>query len=108
MPSILSVSSYSHSHEVNQDATSEFANELFSGSFLNIERLLPVFKNGQIEERQFAVPLKWFEEDHSLKERNDLYIELATKYSVEAIKRCLSHEFFLKEEIEPSEIDALI
>lgn len=108
MPSIASVSSFTPPHALNQSTTTEFARELFGESFQDIERLLNVFTNGQIEERQFAVPIDWFQEEHSLQERNDLYIELATSYSVEAIKRCLSQSVFLKEEVDPVDIDAII
>ncbi len=108
MPSIASVSSFTPPHVLNQDTTTEFARELFGETFQDIERLLTVFANGQIEERQFAVPIDWFREEHSLQERNDLYIELATAYSVEAIKRCLNQLTFLKEEVDVKAIDAII
>lgn len=108
MPFIASVSSFTPPHVLKQEETTEFARELFGESFKDIERLLTVFANGQIEERQFSAPLHWFNEDHTLKERNDLYIELATTYSVEAIKRCLANSFFLKETIDEDEIDAIV
>ena len=37
-----------------------------------------------------------------------LYIELATKYSVEVIQACLQNTTFLKNTIHPEEIDAII
>ncbi|NEU31653.1 type III polyketide synthase [bacterium LRH843] len=108
MPSIVSVSSFTPPYRLSQDTTTEFARELFGENFQDIERLLTVFANGQIEERQFAVPLGWFREDHTLKERNDLYIELATEFCVEAILRCLTNSAFLKEEISVGSIDAIV
>ncbi|TWI56040.1 type III polyketide synthase [Halalkalibacter nanhaiisediminis] len=108
MPSIASVSTFTLPHVLNQETTTEFARELFEENFQDIERLLTVFANGQIEERQFAVPIDWFQEDHTLQERNDLYIELATNYSVKAIKRCLSQLSFLKEEVDVMAIDTII
>lgn len=108
MPSIASVSTFTLPHVLNQETTTEFARELFEENFQDIERLLKVFANGQIEERQFAVPIDWFQEDHTLQERNDLYIELATNYSVEAIKRCLSQLSFLKEEVDVMAIDTIV
>lgn len=108
MPCISSISTYKPPHSLNQDLTTEFARELFSESFHDIERLIKVFSNGQIDERQFAVPLQWFQEEHSLQERNDLYIELATKYGAAAVQACLSNLYFLKENINVAEIDAII
>ncbi|WNF36211.1 type III polyketide synthase [Bacillaceae bacterium IKA-2] len=108
MPLIASISSYKPPHTITQDVTIEFARELFSESFEDIERLLKVFANGEITERQFAVPINWFQEDHSLQERNDLYIELATNYSVESVKACLTNSFFLKKAVEASAIDAIV
>ncbi|OIJ11578.1 type III polyketide synthase [Anaerobacillus arseniciselenatis] len=108
MPQITSISSFKPPHTLKQDVTTEFARELFSENFQDIERLLKAFSNGQIEERQFAMPLEWFRVDHSLEEKNDLYIELATKYGVEAINLCLANALFLKQEIDVANIDAII
>jgi alkylresorcinol/alkylpyrone synthase len=108
MPSIVSVSTYEPPYPLNQQTTTEFARELFADSYDDIERLLKVFANGQIEERQFSVPMNWFEYDHSLQEKNDLYIELATSFCVEAIQKCLYNQVFLKEKIEEKDVDAII
>ncbi|WP_017729213.1 type III polyketide synthase [Halalkalibacterium ligniniphilum] len=108
MPSILSVSSFTPPHTLTQDTTTEFARELFSENFHDIERLLKVFENGEIDERHFAVPLDWFQQEHSLQERNDLYIKLATEYGAHVIKACLRNKHFLKEQVDEKEIDAII
>ncbi|WP_059104451.1 type III polyketide synthase [Shouchella shacheensis] len=108
MPSIVSVSSYHPPHTLRQEETMEFARELFAESYKDIERLLTVFSNGDIKQRHFAVPLDWFQEEHSLEERNDLYIKLATEYSVKAIEKCLQNPSFLSREIKASEVDAII
>lgn len=108
MPQIASISSFEPPYTLKQDVTTEFARELFSESFHDIERLLNAFSNGQIDERQFAMPLEWFRVEHSLKEKNDLYIELATKYSARAIELCLANSFFLNEEVDVKTIDAII
>lgn len=108
MPSILSVASYDLPYELRQNQTMEFARELFSESYQDIERLLKVFANGDIEKRHFSVPMDWFKEEHSLGERNSEYIKSATTYSVKAIEACLSNNLFLTRTIHPSEIDAIV
>ncbi|MFC0469269.1 type III polyketide synthase [Halalkalibacter kiskunsagensis] len=108
MPSIVSISTYSPPHTLDQNTTTEFARELFSDSFEDIERLLKVFANGQINERQFAVPLNWFQSNHSLQEKNDLYIQLATTFCTNVIKQCLTNSVFVNEEIDVGDIHAII
>ncbi|MGN7311987.1 type III polyketide synthase [Alkalicoccobacillus gibsonii] len=108
MPSIYSVSTYAPPHKLRQEDTMEFARELFSESFEDIERLLTVFGNGQIDERYFAAPMEWFHAPHTLKERNDLFIELAVKYGVAAIRNCLQDSTFLKRRVGVDEVDAII
>jgi alkylresorcinol/alkylpyrone synthase len=108
MPSIVSISTYNPPYTLDQNTTTEFARELFSESFDDIERLLKVFANGQIDERQFAVPLNWFQSNHSLQEKNDLYIELATNFCTNVIKQCLTNSLFVKGEVNVADINAII
>ncbi|WP_332691905.1 type III polyketide synthase [Halalkalibacter lacteus] len=108
MPSIVSISTYNPPHTLDQNTTTEFARELFSDSFDDIERLLKVFANGQIDERQFAVPLNWFQTNHSLQEKNDLYIELATTFCTSVIKQCLTNSVFVKDGVDVEDINAII
>src|SRR6476661_4660272 len=102
MPAILSVATADLPHELPQHQTMEFAKELFSESFHDIERLLKVFANGEISKRHFSQPMEWFKNDHTLGERNRCYIEDATTYSVTAIESCLEMGTFLKKSIQPS------
>ncbi|MCI2255996.1 type III polyketide synthase [Domibacillus sp. PGB-M46] len=107
MPSIVSASTHYPPHIVEQGQTAAFARELFKDDFRDIERLLTVFQNGQIQKRHFAMPLTWFERDHSLQERNDLYIEKAVEYGTEAVKKCLADERFLQQSLTAGDIDAI-
>jgi alkylresorcinol/alkylpyrone synthase len=108
MPNIVSISTYQPPYVFNQDMTLALARKLFQDSFPDIDRLLSIFHNGQIEERHFSVPLEWFEKEHSLQDRNDIYITLATQFGAEAIKQCLQSPVFLKQQIPVEEIDAII
>lgn len=106
MPKILSVSEVHPSYSLSQDDTEEFARELFAESFRDIDRLLTVFSNGQIENRNFACDLEWFKGDHSFQEKNDLYIQKAVEYGSEAVEKCLNSRVYLKKSIPYEEIDA--
>ncbi|GAF65569.1 naringenin-chalcone synthase [Bacillus sp. TS-2] len=108
MGNILSVGTFDPPNKLDQSLTMEFARELFSSSFKDIERLLPVFENGWIDERNFTNSIEWFKKNHSLKERNDLFIEKATEYGVQSIEECLTNKHFLQSSVKESEIDAII
>lgn len=108
MATILSVGKAIPENEISQNIAVELCREIFSNSFKDIDRLLTVFSNGQIEKRQFAEKLSWYQQKHSFAEKNDVYIEKAVKYSVEAVVKCLSNEQLLRRPIELEEIDAII
>lgn len=91
---------------LTQDDIMDFTRNIFGNSYSNIERLLKSFKNGQVEKRYFSNKLEWFNGDHTFAERNDMYIEQAVQYGIEAVNKCLTNDKFLKKEIAASEIDA--
>ncbi|MFX3675036.1 MAG: type III polyketide synthase [Paenisporosarcina sp.] len=108
MPKIQSVSSFLPPYTYSQEQASDLLKNLFTDKYEDLERLLKVFENGEIESRQFCVPMEWFEKPHDLEERNRLYIELATSYGVLAINACLHNQEFLTDSVHPSEIDGII
>ena len=81
---------------------------MFQDKIPRLERLLKVFANGEIETRNFCVPPEWYRVPHDFEGRNELYIELATSYSVEVIKKCLENRSFLQQSVSTEEIDAII
>ncbi|MBU8879023.1 type III polyketide synthase [Bacillus sp. FJAT-29790] len=107
MPSIVSVAEAIPVHVLKQDEAMNFARDLFSDSFHDIERLLKAFHNGQIEKRHFAKGLDWFKANKSFAERNQAYIECAVELGTEAIENCLKSNIFLQKEIPYNEIDAI-
>ncbi|KAB2338261.1 type III polyketide synthase [Cytobacillus depressus] len=107
MPSIVSVAEAIPSYILKQDEAMDFARDLFSDSFQDIERLLRAFHNGQIEKRHFVKGLEWFKTEKTFAERNDAYIENAVELGAEAIESCLRSEVFLKRGISYEEIDAI-
>lgn len=107
MPTIISAAEVIPPYEMNQEKASEFARELFSNSFKDIDRLLKVFQNGQIEKRHFVKNLDWFRQSHSLEEKNDAYIEAAVSLGKEAIEKCVTNRSFLNIPIPFEEIEAI-
>ena len=108
MPKIASISTYNPPYALEQSNIEKLTKELFKDKIAQLDRLLSVFENGDIETRYFCVPLEWHQTDHSFEERNNIYIELATKYSVEVIRACLQNTTFLQKAIPYEEIDAII
>src|SRR3712207_1526366 len=88
-PRILSAATAAPPHRVGQEEIKEFARNLFAGKFRDLERLLPVFDNGQIETRHFCQPLGWYGREWSFPERNALDVEHALELSRKGALRCL-------------------
>ncbi|WP_226666787.1 type III polyketide synthase [Metabacillus litoralis] len=107
MATILSIGKAIPEFEMSQNMAVDFAKEIFSDSFKDIDRLLTVFKNGQIEKRQFAEQLAWYQTEHSFEEKNNLYIEKAVKYGIEAVENCLTNKNLLNQDIKYDDIDAI-
>ncbi|WP_374722058.1 type III polyketide synthase [Peribacillus tepidiphilus] len=108
MPVILSVSSLPLSHEVSQNLAMDFAKEMFGDSFKDLNRLLKLFENGQVKRRFFTRNLEWFKEEHTFEEKNDIYIDQAVEFGVEAVRKCLTHSEFLTRTVNENEINAFI
>lgn len=114
MPKIISVGTFSPPNTMDQETTVEFAKELFQDSYEDIARIFNIFQNGQIEKRNFSMPLDWFKKTHTFQEKNDLYISCATQFGMEAIKNCIQpasgseeQTTTLKQSLDFKEIDAI-
>ncbi|SFE89099.1 type III polyketide synthase [Alteribacillus iranensis] len=103
MPVIEHVVTQNAPYRVSQEETVEVVRGLFGDHFRDIERLLQVFENGKINNRYLAAPLSWFQEEHGLEEKNQLYIEQSVKMGSQAIANCLSQT-----NTDPNEIEAII
>ncbi len=66
------------------------ARALFGRRDDEIERLLPVFDNAGIETRYSCVPLEWYLEPSSWKDRNQLFLENALELLEAAAQSCLA------------------
>lgn len=93
---------------LTQNRVKSFVQETFTLPQEEIKKLLPVFDNSQIKERQFVVDEDWFLKNRSFEERNNLYQKYALSYSLEAIDQCLTNKDFLEREIPYEAIDMIL
>lgn len=102
-PKITGVTSSVPQHRVSQTDAKEFAKNIFSGHAADLDKMLTVFDNSEIETRYFSKPLKWFDQQHKLSEKNETYIENGTELSFDAARRLLEST-----DTDPEQIDYII
>ncbi len=85
MSYILSVGTALPEHVVLQEEAGAFALRHFDGKLAKHSQLMTIFPNTRIAKRHFVRPLTWFAtHEHSLKERNDIYLQSAEQLSLAA------------------------
>ena len=89
-PGLLSLATSVPPYRLKQSDVASFSADLFSGSFKDFERLMPVYGNAAIDSRYSCVPLDWYAEPHGFKERNALYVENALNLLEDAAGRALA------------------
>lgn len=108
MAYICSVGNSLPENNINQEEVKELVQKIFGFTNREVKRLLPVFANAQVENRQFVVDKTWFENEHPFEEKNRIYQEQAIKHSLEAMDDCLESRDFLSEPIPYEAIDLII
>ncbi|MGV2620232.1 UNVERIFIED_CONTAM: naringenin-chalcone synthase [Halobacillus marinus] len=108
MPYILTSGIQEADYSAKQSTVQDMIDDLFPLKPHEKKRLLPIFENAHISERQFSQPLDWFRTSHGLKERNEIYQDKALRYSIGAVEKCLSNKELLKDKVIPSEIDHIL
>lgn len=103
MPKIVSLATAVPSYKIDQDEAKAFASGLFGSHLSDLHRMLPLFDNTGIKSRYFVVSPEWFKKDHSLEEKNRLYIENATELGAQAVRT-----LFDQTGIAPEGIDNII
>ncbi len=99
---ILGVGTAVPEHRIGQDQARDMARRLFSAHFRDIERLLGLFENVHVDDRYFAVPPEWFDTEHDLGERNDVYTREAVALSTTSATRAMRNAG-----VEAERIDAI-
>ncbi|MCP8616082.1 type III polyketide synthase [Salirhabdus salicampi] len=94
-------------HTITQDVAKQLMAKLFPRNTRELERVLPAFDNAAINERQFVVPIEWFQQEHTFQDRNDIFEQEAVTYSVSAVRDCLGKDLFLHKPFPIEEVDSL-
>ncbi len=104
MSKIIGVGTAVPPYQVEQTVARDFAAEYFRQYLPHMNRLTQVFRNAQIDSRYFVVPQDWWRAgDHTLQERNDIYLAAATTLGVEAVQNALNDAG-----LTPNDVDNLI
>lgn len=89
MAKIISVGTSDAPYKLPQSEIREFVKKLYANTYNEIERMIGVFDNSTIANRHISAPIEWLEKEHSFKERNEKFREIAIGLSMQAINECL-------------------
>lgn len=103
MPQIIAAAHAFPPHVVSQQAVKQVVGRVFSGTVEDLDRLLNVFDNSRIEQRQFMMPLDWYQEPRSQLERTLVYQQQGLALLEEAAWSCLD-----RAGCHPGQIDQII
>jgi len=88
-PRIVALATAVPHHTLSQaDARGRIGGQ-FAASLGSQSRLLDVFANARVAERQVCMPLDWYLADHDFAEKNALYVEHAVRLAGEAAQRAV-------------------
>jgi alkylresorcinol/alkylpyrone synthase len=85
---------------IDQSFIKEFAKELFHGSNLDVDRLLPVFENAKISKRPILKEVDWYRKEKTFKEINEEFLIQALKLSSLACENALKNAKLSVEDID--------
>ncbi|HRE40881.1 MAG TPA: 3-oxoacyl-[acyl-carrier-protein] synthase III C-terminal domain-containing protein [Ignavibacteria bacterium] len=89
MPKLSGLQTYDFKYKINQKDLKKFAENLFRSKFKETERLISVFDNSLINTRNLCVPISFFENNKSFKEKNDLFNKISTEVLCKIILKSL-------------------
>jgi alkylresorcinol/alkylpyrone synthase len=87
-------------HVLHQKDVEALGRKIFSGRADAFERMRPVYANAGIETRYSCVDLEWYLQEHSWRERNELYIENARVLMRRAVEECLERAGLTPDDID--------
>jgi alkylresorcinol/alkylpyrone synthase len=99
LPNIVSISKIDFPYKVSQEEVKKYVKQIFSPHFDDMERMMGIFDNTGIKQRNFCKPLDYYTSNSGFKQNNDEYVSCALNYSVKAIEQCIASAQIKKEEI---------
>lgn len=100
MPSIVSVGTAVPPHLMPQSVARELTGAHFRDHIANVDKYLQVFKSALVDQRYFCVEPDWFLRDHSLENKNRLYLDWARKLSIAAIEKAVADADIALEDVD--------
>ena len=88
-PSIKSLATVVPPHVLEQSQVALAASQHFSESFGDFSRLAPIFANAGISKRYSCVPLSWYGQPHSFREKNEKYVNNSIELLAVATKSAM-------------------
>lgn len=91
MPKLISVGTSEAPYKLSQNEIKEFTQNLFADKYEEIERMISVFDNSSIVQRHISVPVEWLGRNHTFKERNEIFRDVAVELSEKAVEVTLKN-----------------
>ncbi|MBW2512502.1 MAG: type III polyketide synthase, partial [Deltaproteobacteria bacterium] len=89
MPQILGAAHAFPTHHVSQQRARQAVSTIFAGKIPELERLMTIFDNSRIAQRQLVMSLDWYLQPRSLEERNQIFVEQGMSLLREASEKVL-------------------
>ena len=90
MPSLAAISKIDFPFRIEQEKVKKISQKLFAPSFPQVNKMMSVFDNTEIKNRNFCKPIDYYSTIHSFQEQNEDYIRISLEYSVKAIEECIA------------------
>ena len=89
MGNIYRIQKTDFDYKLRQSDTKRYSEILFGEIYPNIHKLLEVFDNSGIKNRNFCIPLDFFNKGMSFEEKNKLFKNIALEHSLKPVKESL-------------------
>ncbi|CAN5263180.1 type III polyketide synthase [soil metagenome] len=89
-PRLVALATATPAFDLSQAEVAANGADLFSTTHGGFERLAPIYRNAEIDNRHSCVPIDWYLQPHSFSERNDLFLENAVALAAEAATKALA------------------
>jgi alkylresorcinol/alkylpyrone synthase len=84
---------------ISQDSVKQLARELFNDSGIDIDRLMPIFRNAKIDSRPICMPVEWYSRKKSFKEKNEEFLKHSLILAKESALGAIAKAGITKEDV---------